>query len=134
MKLGISIITVFMLFLIGCGCGNDPNARSIKIEVAAVKDWPAGDKLCAVIYKDSSKMNRMKKDINVPGNVEFKVKCEGKEKIWIEFTDTKCLASLNLETLGESLTVYADGEKIAYGPLPERGKYTACFELDTKKK
>ncbi len=133
MKFGISITIIFILliFLIGCG-GSDPNARTVKLEVTKVEGWPAGDKLCAVLYKDSSKINRMRKDINVPGTGEFKVTCDRNDKIWIECTDTKSLASVDMTEFGKSLTVYLDGEKVAYGPLPEKGKFSLCFEIKVK--
>ena len=135
MKLRMSIIIVCMLltFLTGCG-GDDPNARSVKIEISEIKEWPAGDKVCAVLYKESSKTNRMRKDINVPGNVEFKVKCKGTEIIWIEFTDTKSIASINMENFGDNMTLYLDGAKINYSPVRDRGSFGLSFEIKEKSK
>ena len=125
-------IAIALLFLLA-GCGSDPATRTVKVEISQPKDWPAGEKLTAIMFEEPATGFRLKKELTVPGSTEFSVICKKDRKIWIQFSCVEASSKVNLIDLQKSLNVYVDGEKITYGPVPGGSEYGIIFMLNKKK-
>ena len=104
MKFRISILIILLFFLVGCG--NDPDTRTVKVEISEMKGCPAGEKLTAIMFEEPSTGFRLRKDITVPGSAEFSVICKRERKIWIKFSSTTDSSKVDLMDLQKNLNIY----------------------------
>ena len=121
----ILLMTVVTLF---CGCidglmEEDPNTRTVKIEIVNNSNIPEGAKVVIQVVGAGSET------IDVPGSKEFKIIADKEKSVNVNLNPHSLGTPIDLHCIQGSIKVYVDGSPITFTEASGADAYFLEFKV-----